>query len=136
MQQTVQEVHANIEQQAEKNSNALRVVTKMEVGEAIRQGDVYVWRVESIPEEYNIPTMELQIAQGETKGSRHILEDSPTLRVFQKTTRGPLDGPAFKSDSPITLTHPEHAHFQLPAGCYISEYQQDYAAEEIRAVRD
>ena len=134
---TVVEVQSHIETQAVNNSNETRVVEKMEVGEGIRQGDVYIWKVSEIPSDYSIPTMERQIAQGDTKGSRHILEETTSLRIFKKSTPSPLDGPAFTSVEDIVLTHPEHADFVIKGGgCFISEYQQDFAAEEIRAVRD
>ena len=121
---------------SEVNHDTARHITNMEIGQAIRQGDVYVKKVEEIPSEYNIPTMEMQIAKGDTKGSRHILEDTKSLRVMKKSSPSPLDGPAIVSDDEIHLTHPEHPNFILPAGKYLSFYQQDFAREEISAVRD
>jgi len=41
-----------------------------------------------------------------------------------------------ESKTRFELTHPEHAHFSLPAGCFEVIQQRDYATEEIRAVRD
>ena len=130
------EVHNRIlEESQTKNHQELRVIDTMKVGQKIRQGDVYVERIDEIPAN-NAPTMNLQIAVGETKGSRHILQESPSLRVFKLKEAGPLDGPAFSSNEEVVLTHPEHAHFKLPAGNYRSFYQRDFQAEEIRAVRD
>lgn len=132
------EVHQHITESCDKvNHDTTRDVTSlMDIGKIIRQGDVYVKRVDTIPEDFTMATMETQIAKGNTKGSRHILEDDGVIRIFKKSSPAPLEGPAFKSTKEITLTHPEHANFKLPAGCYISYYQQDFAQEEIRAVRD
>jgi hypothetical protein len=118
------------------NHNTTRVVKDIPIGKGIRQGDVYLKRVEKIPPEYSVHTMDLKIAKGDTKGSRHILEDTKGLRVYRKSSPGPLEGPAFTSVTDIHLTHPEHPSFCLAAGTYLSYYQRDMSLEEIRAVRD
>jgi hypothetical protein len=118
------------------NTDDTRRVTSMQVGEWVRQGDIYLDRVESIPDEYSIATMELQLAKGDTKGARHILEEKSSLRVFIKNQPSPLDGPAFKSDEEIHVTHPEHGNMVLPAGSYVCTYQQDYRVEYLKAIRD
>lgn len=136
--QTALEVHESLQTQAKKlNNQNERVIPKMEVGQAFRQGDLYITKLESLPQDI-INTIDLQLAQGETKGSRHILAQNVnyTVKVYNLRKPGPLDGPVFKSDETIRLTHPEHAHFVFPAGCYSTHYQQDYQAAEIRAVKD
>ena len=133
---TALEVHNNLlEMAGQVNHQECRVIDSMEIGQAIRQGDVYLVKVKEKPADL-VPTLDLQIAKGETKGSRHILEQTPTLKVYKLKSPSPLQGPVIESKERINLTHPEHAHFSLPAGCYTSYYQQDFAAEEIRAVRD
>jgi hypothetical protein len=132
----VENIKSIVEESLKLNHDTMRHITEMKIGQVIRQGDVYVKKVKEIPSEYSIATMEMQIARGETKGSRHSLQDSYSLRIFKKFSPGPLDGPAFTSTEEILLTHPEHPDFKLPCGNYVSYYQQDFAQAEIRAVKD
>jgi hypothetical protein len=137
--QTALEVHTNLAQEAkDKNHQSTRVIPKMKVGQSFRQGDVYVTRIKELPSRESIVQVaNLQLAKGETKGSRHILEQTDTLRVYSiKNPANALVGPVIESKEEIHLTHPEHAHFIFPAGYYSVHYQQDFQAEEIRAVRD
>jgi hypothetical protein len=133
---TVLEVHNNLFAEAsEKNHADTRVLDKIEIGQAFRQGDVYVTRIAEVPKNA-VGTVNMQIAKGQTKGSRHILVETKGLRVYNLKDAGPLDGPVFSSTEEICLTHPEHAHFRFPAGTYSTHYQTDFAADELRAVRD
>jgi len=135
---TAVEVHNNLLKVAgEVNHQETRVIDTIKIGQAIRQGDVYLVRIKQKPPESElIPTLDPQIAKGDTKASKHILVQTPTLRIYKLKNAGPLDGPVIESSEQINLTHPEHAHFKLPSGCYSTHYQQDFAQEEIRAVRD
>lgn len=134
--QNALEVHTNLHSEAVKNNHAdTRVLDTIEIGQAFRQGDVYVTRIKDLPKNV-VATMNMQIAKGQTKGSRHILAETKGLRVFNLKESGPLDGPVFTSTEQIHLTHPEHAHFVFPAGTYSTHYQTDFGAEELRAVRD
>lgn len=71
-----------------------------------------------------------QIAIGDTQGSRHCIDNLNNVEVFQKTNPGMLDGPVLLVKSPITITHPEHGHVELPIGCYEITYQKNLDAEE------
>lgn len=134
--QNALEVHTNLHAEAvEKNHAETRVIDKIEIGQAFRQGDVYVTRIAELPSDV-VATMNTQIAKGQTKGSRHILADTKGLKIFNLKDAGPLDGPVFTSTEEMHLTHPEHAHFVFPAGTYSSRYQQDFQQIEIMAVRD
>ena len=103
------------------------------IGTAIHQGDVYAVLINSLPE--NITKVhEKQLAPGTTKGSRHVAVGD--VDIFVVRNKSPLQGPIVRAKSDWTITHPEHAHWQLPAGDYQIVYQQDHAQEEIAAVRD
>ena len=137
---SVLEIHDAIQSEADSRSETsadTRNISKMSIGEWFRQGDVYVEKSRKADlTEYTKATTDLQVAFGTTKGSRHILRDNPTLKVFLKETPGPLDGPMFTSTQPIVLEHPEHANFAFPAGTYVVELQQDFAKEEIARAKD
>jgi hypothetical protein len=48
------------------------------------------------------------------------------LEIFVNPTNdSSLVGPLIKSQKDFTIEHPEHAHFQLPAGTYLICYQMN-----------
>lgn len=136
--QSVLEVHQKIEtESAQKNHQEVRTITKMKIGQAIRQGDVYLTKIKSVPKAYTMPTMNLQVAEGTTKGSRHILSETPSMKIFKNPNAGPLEGPVVTCKETFSLTHPEHADFCfVGGGTFAITYQQDFAREEIMRVRD
>lgn len=110
----------------------IRFVSDTSTQKWAHQGDVALVRIDKLPEGKKIT--ELQLAPGTTKGSRHILADFEGI-IIQHSNH-PLYGPAFQAKERFTLTHPEHAHYSLPPGCYQVIYQQDNEMEEIRRVQD
>lgn len=117
----------------------VRILRRIEVGRAIHQGDVYVHRV---PDDYPRGKSwgSKQVAIGDTQGSRHVAEGD--VEVFEtdrlpdtmsKIPRWDADayrGPVVVAKAPWRLTHPEHAHHQLPAGTYQVTYQMDARTRE------
>lgn len=114
----------------------VRIVDEIEIGQAIRQGDIYVHCVSSDhPHGDKLNTS--QLAEGNSKGSRHIAE-SPSV-TYQGTIAPPtcsttLIGPLIKSDKPFWISHPEHANFYLPPGTYQVTHQLD--ARTLKRVKD
>lgn len=82
------------------------------------------------------PRSEIQLAQGTTMGSRHMLQMREGITFYRVATPGPLDGGTIEAKGRCYITHPEHAHVDLPAGIYEVRYQTDLGADELRAVRD
>lgn len=123
---------------ARDNKNTdLRVVSKMEIGKHIRQGDVYVKRV-SKPKDMKAfeEINDRQLAPGNTRGSRHIVTSDCTVYRF-KNGRDALQGPLLHAENDLMIEHPEHAHFKLPGNSwYQVTYQKDERAEERRRVQD
>jgi hypothetical protein len=122
----------------------LRVCRRIEIGGAIHQGDVYLHCVpDAHPRGQELGTR--QVAIGTTVGSRHIVEGAG-VSVFAGSRypdgfNEPKDiqpnallGPLVVANEAFTLTHPEHAHHRLPAGCYQVTYQADLIS--MRAVVD
>lgn len=104
-----------------------RVVVKMDIGKVVRQGDIYLHCVPGGHKHGN-ELKTRQLAMGESMGSRHIAE--APARVYEGL-RAPdwsltdLLGPCIVSDLPFTISHPEHAHIDLPAGVYQVTHQMD-----------
>lgn len=110
----------------------------MKVGEIVRQGDIYIHRVDD-NHEHGAELESRQLAQGFSQGSRHVAE-APS-KVFEGTTKPPSStsqnpflGPLIKSDVEFTITHPQHAHVTLGAGTYQVTHQMD--VRTLMRVRD
>ena len=121
-----------LEASKELNTAEVREIKNFPIGKHVRQGDVYILRVAD-----NAPrgkeTFERQLAQGNTQGSRHMAVG--TLKCFQPSTDRPaamlsdarayLPGPLVVATKEWSVTHPEHAHYKLPAGTYQIMHQLD-----------
>jgi hypothetical protein len=123
----------------------VRVVRRIEVGQVVQQGDVYLHCVlADHPRGKQIGTGCVQIALGTGNGARHVAEGA--VRVYAGTTLPPgvsapanmaaseICGPMVVADEPWTLVHPEHPHHRLPAGSYQTTYQYD--SQTMRRVQD
>lgn len=106
------------------------------LGDVVRQGDLYLIAIESLPT--GKKTNERQLVPGTTQGSRHVVEGNVEIvnEVRFRDIPAVLVGPAFKCNSETTVTHPEHGDKILPADTvWQCVYQQAYA-DEIRRVQD
>ncbi len=111
-------------------------------GDTTPQGDLIFVALPGMPKSAKA-RKNRQLAEGETKGSRHIAEggvihdaDKAELRkMIQKATGADIAetyiGPIFTGN--VTVTHPEHVHQSFPAieGCTAVVYQRNLTAEEV-----
>lgn len=104
----------------------LRFVRSIQVGEHVRQGDLYIERIETA--EMGVETKDRQLVPGTTKGSRHAIDGDAS--IYTPIGNDPLVGPTIVASDRFAVTHPEHAHFSLPAGTYRCQYQRDFSREE------
>ena len=108
------------------------------VGDGIRQGDIYITLLKSVPHGSAIvkePSM--QLAPGTTQGSRHCLSSLDGVTVYRLKDPTPYDGPVLKVTEPVIVDHPEHGAWQLPCGVYGISYQRTEDSEgRIRRVQD
>lgn len=96
------------------------------VGDSWRQGDVYVTLIDGVPSGMKIDAKpSLQMAPGNTQGSRHCLDSLDGVTVHRLSNPEMLDGPVIVLNRERTLTHPEHGDVILPAGTYQISYQQN-----------
>lgn len=118
----------------------VRVTRRLEVGQALMQGDVYMIRVAD-----DHPRGKLrgsrQVAVGDTVGSRHIAEGDvevfegaklpPCMKRVARDEVSARLGPVVVAPQGFVLTHPEHAHHDVrQAGVYQVIFQYD---EQTRA---
>jgi len=99
-----------------------------------RQGDVFITRVESIPDAARTsPLRHGILAHGELTGHGHRLDDSTSATLFAGAER------EFFLDvrsGGARIVHQEHGAIVLPMGLYRVWRQREYTPREIRIVRD
>lgn len=114
----------------------VRVTRRIEIGSCVQQGDLYVHRVaDGHACGAKRKKGKAQLALGTNMGARHVAEGD--VEIFEGTTlppgvKAPADipaseicGPVIVAKRPFKVTHPEHAHHQLPEGTYQVTYQYD-----------
>jgi hypothetical protein len=125
-------------QEAAKHLSEVRIITAMKIGEVVRQGDIYVERISSIATKVN-PVKSRQLAPGTTKGSRHIVDESPSVTLWE--SKPCLEGkaafqigPAIEAKCDFSITHPEHAWIKFVVGkapqFFQVWFQADFARKE------
>lgn len=123
---TVLDCHAEIEGAAKKADATVRTIRTFPVGKHVRQGDVYLCRIEDGTKVGKVRGSR-QVAVGTTVGSRHIAEGA--LKVYESMGFAQFEpefvGPVVVAEEPWTLTHPEHAHVKAPAGTFQCIYQRE-----------
>ena len=130
-----------------------RFADVMKSGESVRQGDLYLHRVDDrdkLSQELGrwlgqplstggSETSELQLVSGNTPGSRHCIAqaDADVVSIFAPGQyASPLEGPRLVASGRFRVVHPEHATVSLPEGEYQITYQRDWGQEETRRVQD
>ena len=136
-----------------KSSGPLEV--RLDIGDACPQGDVNVIRILALPRNAK-PRKNRQLAEGSSKGSRHILADGPALYdvepgalaeaiadarpdLYASDIPSYVCGPVFLiGDEQIAeLNHPEHDNHLYPEpGVYAVTYQRTMLGDgrEARAL--
>ncbi len=105
----------------------------------VRQGDVLLRRVESIPEAAKVAEKKDQagnhrivLAYGEVTGHAHAIHDLDSVDVFVTG-----DGVMYlQVKEEAKLQHEEHGMIALPPGNYERTIQREYSPEAIRNVAD
>lgn len=135
---TTLEAHKAIEEYSKTEAvSKTRLVPKMKVGQAVRQGDIYLTAIDKMPKGYEkvVNNGSLQLVPGSSQGSRHVIENTAGITIHMIKNGSELMGPVLEATKAFTITHPEHAHVVLQPGLYHTTFQKDWAEEE-RRVRD
>ena len=129
-------------------NDAPKLLESFEVGDVAHQGDIIIVGISDLPRSAK-PRRNRQLADGETQGSRHVLErgavydadPAEVARLIKAATRCDVGlqyiGPVFIGPPNPTendLTHPEHGNLGFPAGriCAVV-YQRNFDSEEMEA---
>jgi hypothetical protein len=101
-----------------------------------RQGDVFISRVDAIPERAReSPLPHGILVHGELTGHSHRLADPKSAALFAGLRAGGemfLDVPA----GGTRIIHEEHGPIELPEGTYRIWRQREYSPRAIRIVQD
>lgn len=120
---------------------------------SIRQGDVYLHRVDKLPEGATLlpgQNVKIVLALGEATGHHHRIEDHVIeLAAAAEITEALIARHQVKArlyehagdrylvvDEPVTLLHEEHLPQILPPGIYELPQQMEYDASIMRRVAD
>jgi len=131
-------------------NDAPRFVADFPVGAVVHQGDVIIVSIGKLPPSAKA-RKNCQIADGDTQGSRHIVErgdvfdcDADEVVSLIKaacpkaTVEARYVGPVFRSPANPTehdLTHPEHGHYGFEAGAVCAVVVQRSLDAEQREQR-
>lgn len=116
----------SIERAAKAARPQVRVIEAIKVGQAIRQGDIYVTRIAVLPAEAHARTNDRQLAPGTTRGSRHVVAGDVEVYTHDAGSWSRLIGPVIVASKRFRIDHPEHAAFDLPPGVYQVTFQRDF----------
>lgn len=130
-----------VQQAKEKAVSEIRFISAISVGQAVRQGDVYIHAVDT-KHRHGEELKDNQLAIGNTVGSRHVAQKPATCHEGKAypTWCSPdtFLGPLIVAKERFVITHPEHAHVSLPAGIYQVTHQAtfDIKAKARRRAKD
>jgi hypothetical protein len=143
MQQVVEQIvgHARQiaagEHESVKPGQPLAFTEAATAGDYIRQGDLYLVIVESVPGdlvEIAKPTVaDKQLVPGSTEGAKHCLDSLAGVRLFRprEWNEESLQGPAFVLTKLRKILHPTHGDILIPAGLTVAcRYQREWSKEE------
>lgn len=111
--------------------------------DVLRQGDLYILKLPGLPTGLK-PRKSRQLADGDTQGSRHVLQGqaevfdadpSDVIALVNKEYRGTelreyMIGPVFRTSGGCVIEHPEHGNRTLAdPGCYGVVFQRSLDAD-------
>lgn len=135
------EVHAEIETKAPVTSE-LKRLNECPIGKGIRQGDVYILRLDptksnqfkgmqnSVDPRKCTYVGGTQLVPGNSIGSNHTIVEGEAKFLIQPGNDYRMFGGVVVAEDRWTLNHPTHACWSLPAGCYGIFYQLDFITKD------
>lgn len=111
------------------------------VGDAVRQGDIYIQKIDDLTEtpqffkKLNEPAFPYQIAPGNTKGSRHCIEESAGLELYIAETSEFLDADTGLLDRDAMIVFQQRIRAYACAKCCVS-VDEFWQTEKARVISD
>jgi hypothetical protein len=125
---TVTEVLSEIKKTA-KPFPKQRDANNLTIGKTVRQGDIYITRINSIPNDLKKLDIR-QLAEGNSKGSRHIVSEG--CIIYENPQKDLFQGHLIDATKEgFCLSHPEHGWINnFPKGCYSVSHQIDFNRQQ------
>jgi hypothetical protein len=107
-------------------------------GDWVRQGDVYIRIISAPVGKLQVdPDFKGQLAEGNTRGSRHIIDNLEAVVAYINPHKDISKGPILQVLKDCEVTHPDHGHVKLGANIWVEvTYQTNFFAQERRRVAD
>lgn len=119
---TLEKALEHIDDAASRATNAAKRIKKINIGQIVRQGDLYITRIKKVAS--SEPWLNRQLAIGSGRGARHVV-NTDNVRLFVPSDNNVLSGPEIVADTEWSLTHPDHCDYVFPPGHYKTSYQLD-----------
>ncbi len=135
---TATEIINQIQSYGEQTANDSTIRIVPEVGKYAAQGDVNFIFLPKVPKGAVSAEPVIQLAPGNSKGSRHCirLADINHVQFFKLPNPNPLQGPILVFNEETMIEHPEHGNHVYPKGSIVAVTYQRRYAEELRRVED
>lgn len=117
-----------------KNDRTQRFPDAASVGDYVRQGDLLVHLIAGPEGEPATIPNDRQLVEGTSKGSRHCLSHDNV--EFRARSGNALTGPCFCPREEVTVEHPEHGNWELPAGNWYGITYERAMGDELKRARD
>ena len=106
------------------------------VGEIVRQGDVLLRKIKSLPQKLKLQNKDngrVIIGYGEVSGHTHGFTMEANVSLFANDD---LSARYLVTEEPVKLIHDEHEPISLDVGVYEVIQQREYTPKAIRYVLD
>jgi len=104
------------------------------MGEQVRQGDVFFYPIEKLPEGAVFEKGRRIVAEGEATGHHHKLVEVDTESRAEIYSLGEQLFAKVQGD--VIVSHQEHPALAVDEGLYQIRIEREYTPEEVRRVLD
>ena len=112
----------------------------VEIGQAVRQGDILLVRVAELPKGVRRKDISagqrIVVEYGEATGHAHTLDPQTVVAYDILSDAGSIVGQAFRVLEPTPLTHQEHGAIELDPAIWERWYQVEDDGDRERQVAD
>ncbi len=124
------------ETKGNKKMQKIRTCLDIKIGQTVRQGDIYVTRIDPKKVQKGNLIINRKLAPGNSVGASHAVMEDPQVKLYKSTAplrTGMIEamrGPVIMAEKEFSIIHQKHAWDKLPAGCYEVTYQMDFATKQ------
>ena len=135
---------ANGEHEKIKPGAPVQLSEAASVGDAIRQGDLYLEVIAKVPSSHKVvkspSDLDRQLVPGNTQGAKHCLDSLDGVKLYRPKDWPEISGlvgPCLVLTEERTVMHPTHGHVVIAAGqTVLCSYQREWDAESRKARRN